>query len=109
MAVLTIQPAAHTGLNPSYAAASAGGDQFPPGEDVMLHVKNADATSKTVTVLSPTPCSQGATHNLAVAVPAGTERMIGPLPAGRFAQPSTGLVHVTYSAVTAVTVAAIVA
>lgn len=109
MAILTVQPAAHAGLTPSYAAAAAGGDQFQPGDDVMLHIKNGSGASITVTVASPQPCSQGVTHNLVVSVPAAGERMIGPLPAARFANPTTGLVNITYSAAASVTVAAILA
>jgi hypothetical protein len=78
-----------------------------PGNDVFLHVKNGGGGSITVTVDSVTPCNQGGDHDLAVAVPAAQERMIGPLPASRFANATTGLVNITYSGVTTVTVAAL--
>lgn len=106
MALLASQAATSTGTAPSYQAAAAGGDTLQPGDDVMLHVKTG-ATGTTVTVASPTPCSQGATHNLSITVPANAERMIGPFPAQRFANNATGLVNVTYSSVTTVTVAAV--
>lgn len=105
MAALSTQPATVAGTTPSFVAANAGGDTAEPGSDNVLHVKNASGGSITVTVASPTPCSQGSTHPLVVAVPAGQERIIGPLPAGRFAQPSSGRVDITYSAVTSLTVA----
>lgn len=107
MALLSTQAASPSGTAPTYAAASAGGDTFAPGDDVMLHVKNASTAAITVTVASPTPCSQGATHDLSVSVPASGERLIGPFPAQRFANATTGLVGVTYSAAASVTVAVI--
>lgn len=105
MAALTTQPAVHAGMSPTFTAADAAGDTFAPGDDVVLHVKNGSAAAVTVTIASPTPCSQGSTHPLAVSVPAAGERIIGPFPAGRFAQPSSGRVNVTYSAAASVTVA----
>ena len=106
MAALATQVPTPAGVAPSYAAAAAGGDTVEAGPDVVLHVK-AGATGVNVTVASPTPCSQGSTHNLVVNVPANSDRMIGPLPAQRFAQASTGRVNVTYDQVATVTVAAI--
>ncbi len=45
---------------------------------------------------------------MSVSVPATTgDRMIGPLPAEHFADPSDGLAAITYSGVTSVTVAAV--
>lgn len=103
MAKLTTQVITQAGVVPSFAAADAAGDTIDPGPATFLHVKNASAAAVTVTVDSVQRCSQGADHNLAVAVAAGAESMIGPLDAGRFAQ-SSGLVNVTYSAVASVTV-----
>lgn len=107
MAALATQSPSPSGTAPTYAAASAGGDSVESGEDVFVHVKNSDIAAHTMTVESPTPCNQGSTHNLVVAVPAGGERIVGPLPTPRFAQASTGRVNLTYDAVTGMTVAAI--
>lgn len=108
MATLVTQPVTPAGTAPTYAAASAGGDKINPGPTTFLHVKNASGASITVTVDSVAPCNQGGDHNLVVAVPATTgDRMIGPLPADRFASATDGLVAVTYSGVTSLTVAAI--
>jgi hypothetical protein len=85
-------------------AASGGGDSFPAGTRRCLHVKNADASSKTVTIHSQKKCDQGATHDVAVVVAAGAEKRLGPYSPSRFADVN-GLVQVTYSAVTSVTVA----
>lgn len=107
MATLTKQTIAPTGIAPTFVAASAGGDKVTPGGDTIIHVKNGSGGSITVTVDSTRPCSFGFDHDLVVAVPAGQERMVGPLPADRYASPTDGLVAVTYSGVTSLTVAAI--
>lgn len=107
MANLAAQPASQAGTVVAYAAAAAGGDTFAPGEDAELRVKNASAGPITVTVASQSPCSQGVVHNLIVVVAAGAEVAIGPFPASRFASPATGLVAVTYSGVTTLTVAVV--
>lgn len=107
MALLTTQKAS---LAPSaaiiYTAAAGGGDQLTPGDTTFLHVKNGGGSSVTVTVTSTQACSQGQLHNLVVAVPAGSDRPIGPLPVTRFGNTS-GLVDVAYSSATSVTVAAV--
>lgn len=107
MALLTTQTVVPGGLNPTFVAASGGGDTVTPGNDVFLIVKNGGGAPITVTVDSVTPCNYGVDHDLVVSVTNAQERWIGPLPATRFAQASTGLVNVTYSAVTTVTVAAV--
>ncbi len=106
MATLTPQKPSPTGLNPSYAAASGGGDQFANDGDTFLHVKNGGGSSINVTIASPTACSHGGTHPLVVAVPNAGERLIGPFPKARH-DDANGMVQVTYSAVTSVTVAAL--
>jgi hypothetical protein len=88
MAVLAVQQIARTGLAPALAAAAAGGDSFPNTGRVWLRVVNADlAVARTVTIasqLSAGALPQGAAKtDLVVAVPADTERWIGPFdPAG---------------------------
>lgn len=104
MATLTTQTITQAGTTPTYVAAAAGGDKLNPGPTTFVHVKNGGAGSITVTVDSVAPCSQGADHNLVVSVPNGEERMIGPLPADRFASATDGLVSITYSGVTTVTI-----
>jgi hypothetical protein len=106
MALLSVQQAKLTGQAITYAAASAGGDTFArTGDHLELRVKNADATSKTVTVVIPGNTEYGQPQpDVAVVVVNATEAAIGPIPAGAV-DPADGLVHVTYSAVTSVTVA----
>lgn len=104
MALLTRQTATITGLEATYVAASAGGDTVAPGDNVVLHVKNDDATDKTVTVVVPGTSFGQALPDVDVVVTAGEDRFIGPLSAGLA---TDGVVSITYSAVTSVTVAAI--
>lgn len=111
MAVLTVQKPSAAG---TYApvAAEAGGDSFPNTGVEFFYIKNGDASPKTVTFDSPGTCSFGlaanAAHDLAVTVPAGEEKLIGPFATARF-NDANNRVQVTYSAVTSVTVAAVAA
>lgn len=106
MAALVIQPTVPAGLIPALVAASVGGDTMPAGDHNYLDVKNASGGSINVTIAGNVPCSQGFNHATVVAVAAGAETRIGPLPASRYGD-STGTVNITYSAVTTVTVGAI--
>lgn len=109
MATLATQSVKRSGLAPAYAAAAAGGDKFTPTSGTFLHVKNSDAAAHTVTVATPKQVIPDIeTGDLAVSVPAGGERLIGPFPASHFGNPAdTGLAAITYDAVTGVTIAAI--
>lgn len=108
MAELTVQNIALTGLNPSYAAAAAGGDTFDNDGSTFFHIKNGSGGSVTVTLTTAgTYPKQGiALADQQVAVPAGEERMIGPFDKGAF-NDSNGEISVSYSSATSVTVAAI--
>lgn len=106
MSDLTVQHIVLSGLTPTYAAASAGGDAFLNSGRVLIHVKNAHTSPQTVTVNSQALCSQGFDHDVAVAIPASEERMIGPFSKERFNDPLSK-VQLTYSGVTALTIAAL--
>lgn len=107
MAILTTQQVTLAGLAPSYGAAGASGDKFQPGDNVWLHVKNTSGSPVTVTVDSKTPSNYGGDSDIVVSVPATTgERLFGPFSPGRFSGPD-GLVDVSYSGTTNVTVAAV--
>jgi len=104
MALLTTQVIARSGLNPTYAAVAAS-DTFSPGADVFLHVKNAGGSPDTCVVQVLTGDPPGLSiSDVSVSVTNGQERMIGPLPAQFFADPTTGLATVTHSFTTSVTV-----
>ncbi len=110
MATLTVQQLVRTGLNPSLAAAAAGGDAFPNNGRTFLRVKNGHAdAARTVTVASQLGAAsipQGAVKaDVAVVVPAQGERWIGPLDPGSF-NDANGRVVFTYSSEADLTVAA---
>lgn len=110
MAVLTVQQVALAGLTPTYASAGVAGDSFANDGNVMLHIKNTNAAARTVTVVVGVgrPAVPGYTPtNNAVVVPLTVgDKMIGPFDPTVW-NDANGLVQLTYSAVTDVTVAAI--
>jgi hypothetical protein len=103
MAVLTHQAPKLSGTQVTYDPATAGGDTFGHTKNGVLRVKNGGTTEQTVTVVTPGNTAYGqADPDIPVPVPAGTEVAIGPFPGGLAVE---GVVSVTYSAVTSVTVA----
>lgn len=104
MADLTVQKVALTGLAPTFSTASAGGDKFINKGTEIIHIKNGGASPITLTIDSIEKCSHGFDHDLAISVPNGGERIIGPLGVNRF-NGIDGKVSLTYSAVTSVTLA----
>lgn len=103
MAVLIAQAMPLGGLQPTYAAAAGAGDQAPIGEKLVLHVRNDDASAKTVTVATPGTVGGLAIADAAQVIPAGGDAFI-PLKA-TYRDPATGRAAITYSAATSVTVA----
>lgn len=107
MANLAYQKSKTTGQAITMAAAGGSGDLLQPNERGALLVRNADATSKTVTVAVPGTEYGQERPDIAVVVAAGEFALIGPLPAD-LGDLTDGKVHVTYSATTSVTVAAVI-
>lgn len=107
MAALTVQTVTRTGtgLNPTYSAASGGGDTVRTGKTTFLHVKNGGGSSVTVTVATPGTAYGLAIADLAIAIPAGEERMFGPIDDAF--RGANGSASITYSGVTSLTIAAI--
>lgn len=107
MAKIEEQLVTIAGLGPAYSAAAGGGDTFDPDQDTFIHVKNGSGGAITVTVVTPRvdPQTGLAEADVAVSVPAGGERMIGPFPFETYADPATGLGSITYSGVTSLTLA----
>lgn len=103
MAVLTVQEVSIDGITPSYAAAAAGGDEFPNTGREILHVKNGSAGSITVTITTPQEIDGVAIADPAVVIVAGAEAVIGPFQP-RIFNASDGNVDVGYSAAASVTV-----
>lgn len=99
-------------LNPTYAAASAGGDTFVAREidsKLLLHVKNGDAAAHTVTVddiNSTAPAgAQAFNPDPQFSIPAGENRLIALDQLHRFRDRETGLISLTWSAATGMTFA----
>lgn len=105
MATITAQSISLPSLLATYAAAAVGGDQVYAEDRLVLHVKNGHSSSQTVTVVSQRPGLAGyaATSN-AVAVANATERFIPLFPREAFTD-ANGYIQLTYSGVTALTVA----
>lgn len=88
-----------------YSSAAGGGDTYAWTPTTFVHLRNGSGSAITATVAGQTPCSQGFLHNKAYTVPANGELFIEPLD-GSLADGSSR-VHLTYSAVTSLTLAAI--
>jgi hypothetical protein len=106
MATLTTLQVLQAGTVPATVSAAAGGDKVVPGDNVWLEVTNGGGAPITVTATSGTVTNYGTNADLVVTVANGATKRIGPLSAQRFAAVADGLVAITYSAVTTVTVAA---
>ena len=107
MAALTVTVPSEAGTAISFVAAGAGGDTATWYSDLVLHVKNGDASPHTVTIDVPGACEFGvvnAAHDHSVTVAAGAEKQIR-IGSSKFKQ-SNGNVNISYDGVTSVTVAA---
>lgn len=102
MALIAVQPLTTSGLAPTLAAASAGGDAAPIGTDYYLVVRNGGGASVTVTVVTPGTIKGLAIADTALVIPAAGEGFI-PMDS-IYRNPATGRADITYSAVTSVTV-----
>src|SRR4051794_36804128 len=97
MATLATQQISLTGLAATFAAVGAS-DKFTPDERTVLHFKNSNAATRTVTIDSKVLSDLGTDVNVAVVIPADTgDIVIGPFPAQRF-MGSDGLADISYSA-----------
>lgn len=105
MALLAVQTAKIGGTTVTYAAAGGSGDTFKPNERAQLLVRNGGGSAITVTVAVPGTTKYGVNEPdvTSSSIAASGEAAIGPFPAD-LADPSDGLVHVTYSATASVTV-----
>lgn len=106
MASLSAQSVGQSLADTVFSSASGGGDTAPTGDNVVLLVKNADASSKTVTLETAATYRGLAVADVAVVVAAGKTATIPLGPKALYAQ-ANGRVNLTYSAVTSVTVAVI--
>lgn len=102
MALLTVNNITRAGTAfPLVAAASS--NWFDNNGRTYVHVRNGSGAPITVTLDSVRSCDQGFDHNEIVSVPAGADRLIGPLPPERFNN-AEGRATVLHSAIATVTV-----
>jgi hypothetical protein len=109
MALLAVQQASLSGTPVTYTAAGAGGDIFAlPSDAVSLRIKNGGGSAMTATIAFPGTTSYGVANpsKTTSSIAAGAEVVIGPIPLTAV-DPNTGLVTVTYSGTTSVTVAVV--
>lgn len=113
MATVTPLSPSTSGSTFSPASASAGGDKVTnPRGSILIYVKNASGGSINVTLAKQIatrpaegPYPSMAVSDIVVAVGAGVEKIIGPVPAAY--NDGNGDVNIAYSSATSVTVAAI--
>lgn len=104
MAALSANVVTRSGFAPNFVAVAAGGDTFTPGDDVFLHVKNANAGACVVTVPAPGNVRGVAINSFTISVPATTgDREFGPFPSSLFAG-SSGVASISYSVSASVTI-----
>jgi hypothetical protein len=106
MALLAAQFARAAGTTITFASAAGGGDTINPTPSSVLHVRNGSGSSINVTVVVPGSDEFGnARPDIVVAVAAGAHAAIGPLSSPLLPDPADGLIDITYSSATTVTVA----
>jgi hypothetical protein len=106
MALNAVQQVVNTGLNPSMAAAAAG-DEFIPGQNIMLYIFNGSGGSITGTVVTVGTVAGQAITDLPIVVAAGARVLAGPFPYDIFANPADGRADISWSATPSVTWAAV--
>ena len=96
------------GLTPTYSAADqANGQQFQNTGRELIHVKNTNGATRTLTVPTPGSVDGLAVADAAFIIPATTgDKFIGPFPPAVYNQ-ADGYLYMDWSADTNVTVAVI--
>lgn len=103
MAVLTPTKTSLNAVTLGGVAAAVGGDKFPWAPGTFLFVKNGSGGSINTTLVSQYGTGDGyVPADKVIAVGAGAEKLIGPIP--QAFKDANGDVNVTYSAVASVTV-----
>ncbi|PRX48683.1 hypothetical protein B0I33_104501 [Prauserella shujinwangii] len=101
--IVVTQNVVDEGLNPVLTAPTIDGDVIDTGR-VLLWVDNAGVAARTVTILTPVTVDGLELEDLVVTVPAGEQRLIGPLRPSTFGRPvgspDAGKAYVDYDDVT---------
>ncbi|MEW2635938.1 hypothetical protein AB0903_30950 [Streptomyces sp. NPDC048389] len=105
MAALTTTVVGLGGATVQWEPADVAGDDCQTGAGVLLWVRNSDASSHTVTLVTPGTVNGLGIDDRVVPVAAGADV---PIPViSDYRDPSTGRASITYDAVTSVEVAVI--
>jgi hypothetical protein len=107
MATLTTQTITRAGLTPTFAACAGGGDKVKPTDRTFIVVKNGHTSPQTVTIATPGNVEGQPIEDLAVPVANASEEWIGPISPSLFRNSVDGLASLTYSGVTALTIAVV--
>jgi hypothetical protein len=103
MALLAYQQPTLAGTVVTYTAAAGGGDTIGYQPAGVLRIKNGGGSPITATITTPGSTRYGqADPDIPVVVTNATEKAIGPFPAELAVD---GIISITYSGVTTVTVA----
>lgn len=102
MATLAVQRVTASGLTPTFAAASSGGDNAPVASGRVLLVKNGSGSSINVTMTTPGNVEGVAVADPVLAVAAGA---VGAIPMSSIYRGTDGTAAIAYSSATTVTVA----
>lgn len=95
MSLLSQQAPNVLGAIMTYSAVTAS-DTMPPGDGLYLHVKTGGTNTGSVTVVVPGTLYGTARPDIGpVSIPINSDRFFGPL-LGDLADPSTGLVTITF-------------
>lgn len=106
MAALAIQTPSLAGAVITAAAAAGGGDTIEGTGDIVAIVTNGGVGSINVIITSTATVDGLGVDDGGGALAAGATKHYGPFKPGTFNNPTTGLVAITYSGVTSVTVSA---
>lgn len=104
MAALALQQIGITGTKITPVAAGGSGDTVTPDDRTCVEVTNGSGGAITATVVVPGSLYGQARADIAKSIPNGETHRFGGLVAD-LADPTTGLISITYSSATSVTVA----
>lgn len=107
MATLTaVTPTSSTAPLLGAVAAAAGGDQFVNTGREVIYLKNTNASTRTITVVTGGTAGGVGIADISFSIAQNEEKLYGPLDP-RIFNNSNGMVQITYSGVTNLTVAVI--
>jgi len=104
MATLSTESVDFDGVEATYNACAGGGDEFTASNKTFVVLKSTHTSAQTATFATQKTVDGLAVADVAIAVDQDEEFIVGPFPPDLFAD-GDGLVQVTYSGVTLLTIA----